>query len=317
MEFYPQIIEPLPGMADDYWSVFINQPAYSLMTDNREEPQSNRYYRPRLRIGSEEFKTLTRDTIRRHLRGEITCMYYAADPVTQLSKWACIDGDYPDALDHLMVLHRHFRDLGLCPLLEQSRRGAHLWIFLAEAVLSVHLRALILYSISTLNLPLFAGDVLAPGLEVFPRQDYLEAGRFGNGIRGPLGVHRKDFKRYWFVDAERTLSAQMALLVSSRTLTREKLLELTKGLRIEPAPLPVPKISVRVDSSRVAFSIFDHFSPPSSSTSDYKVVCPACTEKRLVITARGSRRGFYHCFSGCSTAAIRAALGQPLYVPKR
>ena len=288
-----------------------------MMTDNREEPETNRYYRPKLRVGSEEFKSLTKDTIRRHLRGEITCMFYAADPSTQLSKWACIDGDYPEAFAHLSALHSLFAKLGLKPRMEQSRRGAHLWLLSSEPVLSVQLRAFILHSISTLKLPLFTGDVQSPGLEVFPRQNYLEAGRFGNGIRGPLGVHRKDFKRYWFLDAVPTLSSQIALLLSSRVLTRIMLDGLTNGLQVEAPPVTPVQIRNSASFNRIAFSIFDHFPPPSSSSSDYKVCCPACSEKRLVITAKGSRKGFYHCFSGCSTAAIRAALGQPLSPSKQ
>ena len=169
---------------------------------------------------------------------------------------------------------------------------------------------------TVLSLPVFSGDIQAPGLEIFPRQDYLEDGRFGNGVRGPLGVHRKDFKRYWFVGASRTLSAQLCLLRASRVLTQGFLSELTNSLKLAPPPVALKSSVHRPTPARKAFSIFDHFVPPSSC-SDYKVPCPACSEKRLVITIRGSRKGFYHCFSGCSTAAIRAALGQPLFVAKR
>ena len=311
MDLFPEIIEPSAGMPDLYWSLFINQTAYSLMSDNRSEPEINRYYRPKLRLGSEAFKELTKDTIRRHLRGEVTCMFYAANPDSQSCKWVCLDADYPLGLQHLSVLQDQFLKLGLFPLMEQSRRGGHLWLLAETPLSTVQVRAFVLHTLSALDLPLFDGDVQTPGIEVFPRQNYLESGRFGNGVRGPLGVHRKDFKRYWFTGAKFTLSAQLNLLLASRTLTQERLDRFTDGLAIPPQvtdkPLPFPS-SVR----RSAFSIFDYFPIPTSSTGDYKVVCPACTAKRLVISVRGSRRGFYHCFSGCPTGAIRAALGQPL-----
>lgn len=288
-----------------------HQAAYTVMTDNRTQPEANKYYRPKLKAGSDDFRKLTKDTVRRHLRGEITCMFYAADPQTQRSKWVCVDADYSEAAQHLLILKDHFTYLGLAPLLEESRRGGHLWLFADQPLLSVQLRSFLLSVIADLKLPIFSSDVSLPGLEVFPRQDSLEAGRFGNGVRGPLGVHRKDFKRYWFQDASKSFLKQFSLLIRSRTLTQSRLITFTDGF-VRPLP-PVPSPSSQKSlHPRQAFSIFDHFPPPRSSVSDFKVSCPCCFEKRLVITAKGARRGFYHCFTGCSTAAIRAALGQPL-----
>ena len=312
MELYPQLIEPTPQMTEDYWALFVNQPAYTMMTDDRAEPETNRYYRPKLKAGSEEFKSLTRDTIRRHLRGEITCMFYASNPITQLSKWSCLDADYPGAERDLSFLRVYFESLGLCPLLEQSRRGGHLWLFFAEALKSVQVRVMLLDVITKHKLSIFTGDVNLPGIEIFPRQDYLEEGRLGNGIRGPLGVHRKDFRRYWFKDCPHQLGPQLSLLMSAKQLTQESLNRLTSGLEIPPQHVASPAAVMPGKVERSAFSIFDHFPVPARSSADYKVKCPVCFSTRLVITSRGSRKGFYHCFTGCTTAAIRAALGQPL-----
>jgi len=215
MELFPELIEPTPEMVEAYWSLFINQPAYTVMTDNRVQPEANKYYRPKLKTGPDDFKSLTKDTIRRHLRGEITCMFYAADPQNQRSKWVCVDADYPGAVSDLALLKNHFVDLGLSPLLEESRRGGHLWLFADHPLLSVQLRAFLISVFSDLKLPVFSPDVNLPGLELFPRQDFLEAGRFGNGVRGPLGVHRKDFRRYWFLDASNAFLNQFKLLMFS------------------------------------------------------------------------------------------------------
>ena len=312
MELYPQLIEPTPQMIEDYWSLFVNQTAYSMMTDNRIEPETNRYYRPKIKKNSEDFKALTRDTIRRHMRGEITCMFYAADPATQQSKWACLDGDYNGAEADLLTLHTFFTSLGLCPLLEQSRRGGHLWLLFAEPLKSVQVRALLLGAIKACDLPVYGGDTNLPGIEVFPRQDYLDDGRLGNGVRGPLGVHRKDFKRYWFKGCPPKLEAQLTFLKAAKRLNQDLLDRCTFGMTIPPRQTDTRVSLAQSQSTRQAFSIFDHFPVPARSASDYKVRCPACSSMRLVITSRGPRKGFYHCFTGCTSADIRTALGQPL-----
>lgn len=311
VEIFPELIEPSSQMAADYWSLIVNQPAYTVMTDNRSDPETNKYYRPKLNQKSDEFKALTIDTIRRHLRGEITCMFYAADPRTQRSKWACIDADYPNATSDLAILQSRFLELGLSPLLEESQRGGHLWLFADEPLLTVQLRAFLLSVAGDLDLPIFSSDGKSSGLEVFPRQDFLEGGRFGNGVRGPLGVHRKDFRRYWFHDAPRSFMSQIALLSGARRLTQPRLDAFTAGL-VMTSPPPSSSVKHKPVTSRQIFSIFDQFPPPSSGGADYKVVCPSCSKRRLVITAKGSRRGFYHCFSGCTTSSIRMALGRPL-----
>ena len=312
MALYPELIDPSPAEVEVYWNLFINQPAYSLMTDDRDHPESNRFYRPRVSRQSESFKGLTVDTVRRHMRGEITCMFYAANPLTQTCKWACLDGDYPEAIEDLKLLQNHLRQLHLNALMEGSRRGGHLWLLCAEPLPSVQVRALLLKAIRDCGLPIYAGDVRVPGIEMFPRQDFLDSGRFGNGLRGPLGVHRKDFKRYWFDDASRVHSAQLALLQDSRSLTQQRLTVLTDGLVLPEFRSEISVVHSAVNGSRKVFSIFDHFPLPARTVGDYKVLCPACSERRLVISTKGARKGFYHCFTGCTTAAIRAALGQPL-----
>ena len=311
MRSFPQLIEPAPAVVQAYWEVFINQPAYSVMTDDRENPATNRYYRPLISPQSTTYRVLKVDTIRRHLRGEITCMFYAADPLTQRSKWVCVDADYQDADLHLNLLRNGLLDRGVDPLLETSRRGGHLWFFCAEPLKSVQLRAFMLDLLGRLAIPVSAGDASRPGVELFPRQDFLESDRLGNGIRGPLGVHRKDFERYWFLGADHTLEAQMKHILEARKVEQARLDRLTEDMalpcRVAKEARSTPKLI-----TRPVFSILDHFPVPSQSGADYKVECPACASKRLVITSRGPKRGYYHCFSGCSTESIRAALGQPM-----
>ena len=52
------------------------------------------------------------------------------------------------------------------------------------------------------------------GIEVFPKHDALKPGRYGNAIRGPLGIHRGAAQRFWFDGVDEDLEKQ----IRSRTL---------------------------------------------------------------------------------------------------
>src|ERR1017187_6328944 len=71
----------------DYFRLFVNRRAYTLQS-NRPHPESDRhyYYRPSDKKTGHGL-SLTLDTIRRHLEGEITIGLYAINPATQCSKW--------------------------------------------------------------------------------------------------------------------------------------------------------------------------------------------------------------------------------------
>jgi hypothetical protein len=115
----------------DYLRLFVNRRAYTLQS-NRPRPES-----PAITTTVKDRKTrqglsLTLDTIRRHLEGEITIGLYSINPATQCSKWVAIDADYEEALADLDKLSFYLRQDGVESALENSHRGGHLWIFLAE-----------------------------------------------------------------------------------------------------------------------------------------------------------------------------------------
>src|SRR5208337_3544869 len=116
----------------DYFRLFVNRRAYTLQS-NRPHPESARhyYYRPKDKKTGQGL-SLTPDTIRRHLEGEITIGLYSINPATQCSKWVAIDADYEDALTDLHKLSFYLRQDGVESAFEKSHRGGHLWIFLAE-----------------------------------------------------------------------------------------------------------------------------------------------------------------------------------------
>jgi hypothetical protein len=98
------------------------------------------------------------------------------------------------------------------------------------------------------------------GIEIFPRQDELREGEFGNAIRAPLGVHRANMHRYWFEEATPDLVSQFAYLRRLKRLTAAELTTFTEGLSIPDEFQSRPKIEqppVTVDPSK-GFQILEH-----------------------------------------------------------
>jgi hypothetical protein len=88
----------------DYFHLFVNRCAYTLQS-NRPHPESGRHYYYRAKDKKTgQGLSLTLDTIRRHLEGEITIGLYSINPGTQCAKWVAIDADYEDSLTDLLKL---------------------------------------------------------------------------------------------------------------------------------------------------------------------------------------------------------------------
>ena len=207
---------------EDYWQLFVNRRAYVLQA-MRPHPESGRYYYFRPKAGKNgEPHSLTAATIRRHLEGELTLGVYAVNPSTQRCKWIAMDGDYKESLKHLCELQWELQQQKVEAALEQSRRGAHLWIFGAQPLLARQCRLLISGLAAKLGIPI-KGTGTAEGIEIFPKHDELKDGDFGNAIRGPLGIHRAISARFWFYGADYNLDNQLAFLKRVGKLSEEQL----------------------------------------------------------------------------------------------
>ena len=89
---------------EDYWQLFVNRRAYVLQS-MRPHAESGRYYYFRPKAGKNgEAPSLSAETVRRHLEGDLTIGVYAMSPATQRCKWIAMDGDYKDSLKHLCEL---------------------------------------------------------------------------------------------------------------------------------------------------------------------------------------------------------------------
>jgi len=313
-------LKATPELVRDYFRLFVNRRAYTLQS-MRPHPESGRhyYYRPKAK-GTERPLSLTNDTIRRHLEGELTLGLYAISPATQRCKWLAIDADYKGAMEDLVKLQYHLSEDKVQAALEMSKRGGHLWVFLKTPLLARECRIYVYNLALRLGLPV-KGAGLAEGIEVFPKHDELRPGEFGNAMRGPLGIHRGANRRYWFYGADYDLEEQMAYLEGLRKVTEEELrhfivgktmpAELSHELR---SPEPVMRCA---NPGRPEFRILDHVGKVRKVGRNYVTRCPSCAEAghdrsgdNLAIRIDDPR--FYKCWAGCTKEMIREVVGCPI-----
>jgi hypothetical protein len=297
----------------DYFHLFVNRLAYTLQS-NRPRPESARhyYYRPKDRKTGQGL-SLTFDTLRRHLEGEITIGLYAINPVTQSSKWVAIDADYEESLADLLKLRFHLRQDGVESPLENSHRGGHLWIFMAEPLPAGDCRLYVCGLALRLGIPIKRGR--RDGIEIFPKHDALKPGRFGSAIRGPLGIHRGASQRFWFDGASEDLEKQMRYLNSLPKMTRDQLTHLIAGKAVPPEPKAEPVIWR--STGEPEFRILDHINTKLRTVGRNNVTrCPSCAEDgrdrsgdNLSISIEDPRK--YICWAGCTRDMIRMAVGYP------
>ena len=311
------------ALVKTYIDLFVNRRAYTLQS-MRPDPESGRhyYYRPKDRESGGPL-LLTDKTIFDHLQGKITIGLYAINPQNQRCKWVAIDADYARAMDDLIKLQYQLTQDRVESALEMSKRGGHLWIFLAFPLLARKCRLYIYDLAQKLGVPV-KGSGLAEGIEIFPKHDEIQSGDFGNAIRGPLGIHRGAKRRFWFYGADYTLESQIGFLARLRKLTEEELDRFTAGKELPPN---IAKVRPEADAlnaqeargSRRGFWILDYVRETRVVGRNYVARCPSCAlagrdrgRDNLAILVSNPR--FYQCWAGCPKENIRAALGCPIPV---
>src|SRR5437868_4304784 len=273
-----------PALVKEYIDLFVNRRAFT-MQYMRPHPGSGRhyyyYYRPK-NWESGAALHLNEKTILDHLEGTITIGLYAINPSNQRCKWVAIDADYTNAMEDLIKLQYHLSGDRVDSALEMSKRGGHLWIFLAAPLLARKCRIYIYDLASRLGVPV-KGSGLAEGIEVFPKHDAIAAGAFGNALRGPLGVHRGAKRRFWFYGADYTLEAQIQFLKRLRRVTEDELDRFTDGKEL-PANLGKARPEAELirgqgtERSRTAFCILDHVGRTRVVGKNYVTRCPSCAQ---------------------------------------
>jgi hypothetical protein len=128
-------------------------------------------------------------TLADHLAGLRTVALSSLDQAGW-TRWACLDVDAVDGLRSLQAIARRFTDLGAPTQLEASRRGGHLWLFLAEPLPAALVRQAILGVLEYCA----ADGLTLPSIELYPDKDV--PGALGHSMRLPLGIHQRTGQRY-------------------------------------------------------------------------------------------------------------------------
>ncbi len=317
-------VKASPEVVRDYMRLFVNRRAYTLQSA-RPDPESGRhhYFRPKAR-GTGKDLSLTLDMVRRHLQGEITVGLYAINPATQRSKWVATDADYEGAMEDLLKLQYYLAEDEVQAALEMSKRGGHLWIFMASPALARECRIYIFSLALKLGMQI-KGAGLAEGIEIFPKHDELREGEFGNAIRGPLGIHRGADRRYWFYGADYDLEKQIEYLNRLRKLSEDQLRRFIAGKTMPPefdrTRASAEQSVAFVNGWGREFRILEHVGKVRKVGRNYVTQCPSCAEAgqdrsadNLAISIEDPRK--YICWAGCTKEMIRRAVGCPIPFPR-
>lgn len=317
------------SMVEEFKSIFVNRLAYVIQAHKADERGRFNYFLAARKISETEKEPIKLDAaaIAGHLMGDDTIGVYAIAPGTNTCKWIAIDADYDyeQVKADLWKLKQAFAKDGFEALLENSRRGAHLWLFLAEPIPAAICRLYVLYRANQLEIPIKVKGT-DDGIEVFPKQDGVSDGEYGNAIKAPFGIHRASMKRYWFEGADENLEDQFALIRSVKRVGRAELERLTADMKLpenEPAPAPKPFKPVptaRYTEPGKPFEILEALRANHityyKSGEQYVAPCPVCDtgERRryrwhLKISVKEPNK--YRCWRDCTADQIREALGRP------
>ncbi|HLH74006.1 MAG TPA: DEAD/DEAH box helicase family protein, partial [Chloroflexota bacterium] len=222
-----------------YRSLFIGrEDVFALAWSNQRSGKSG--WAPAVRGGwanaknaDREYLPFTDQVIERHLAGEIHAGLYPLLPQDDCRLLAC-DFDGPgwvlDALAFLDAAH----DAGVPALLERSRSGdgGHVWIFFAGRVKAAAARRLGTYLVRE-AMTVRAELDLTTYDRLFPTQDFMPKGSFGNLIALPLqGKHReRDMTIFLDPSTLEPFGDQWECLSSIEPLSVEALDSLASGIR--------------------------------------------------------------------------------------
>jgi hypothetical protein len=188
-------------------------------------------------------------------------------------------------------------------------------------VLAKHARVYIRHLAKRLSVEV-KGSGAGDGIELFPKQDAVEEGQFGNAIRGPLGVHRAANRRYWFYGAAYELEAQMDYLRNLRRVCEEQVQELISTVPDDPPRPQTPLRRTEVKLDRPHFAILEYIAMRRRVGRNWVAGCPSCaadgrdrSKDNLAISAEEPWK--YICWAGCTKEQIRAALGVPIPIRLR
>ena len=239
-----------------------------------------------------------------HLRGDITLGTYLLDEESR-ARFIVLDADDDEGFYDLLRQARKLSSEEVPAFIETSRRDAHLWLFLAEAVAGKKARA--------------CGQGLTAAynvkkVELFPKQDRATNGP-GSLIRMPFGVHRMTGRRYGFYapNGSRlapTVREQIQILSASQTVPEAAFEAYRSRVSAEPvqSDFELDEATTEVVSDRIkaAVSVLEFVSQyvELKPTANGAVgLCPFHDDHdpSFGVNDEGA---YWHCFAGCGGGSV-------------
>ncbi len=189
--------------------------------------------------------------------------------------------------------------------LEGSRRGGHLWLFLAKAIAGREARAF--------GLGLLAAHQVE-GVELFAKQNQLADGP-GSLIRMPFGVHRLTGRRYGFYTVDGsplapTIREQVYALGAAKTVPgaafeayRSFVPPRQAAASTEPPEELVGTVSDRIKASVTVLEFVSQYVELKPTASGAVGLCPFHDDHRPSFGVNEAGN-YWHCWAGCGGGSV-------------
>lgn len=181
--------------------------------------------------------------IRAHLEGRQPYGVYLL--VQDRTRALAVDFDTPD-LEGPMAFVAAAQNYGVPSYIERSKsKGYHVWIFCESGgVLAAKGRRVVRHILA---------EICHPNVEVFPKQDRLDAGSYGNFINAPLFGQLVNEGRSVFVQADnptQPCTDQWAFLADVQCISESLLDQVIELNELDvPVPRPTPVAGTRIDAT--------------------------------------------------------------------
>jgi hypothetical protein len=247
-------------------------------------------------------KPLTQNHLLLHLRGKITLGVYLLDQKSQ-SRFIVVDADDEEQYVQMVEMANILADQDIPSYLERSRRGGHLWFFFEEPIPGKDARLF--------GKGLLAAHGMPADIELYPKQDALKEGP-GSLIRLPFGIHRKDGKRYGFIDPSGVklaplLRDQIPLFFAPKTVSGATVDEFRQRRKAKPQKPEFTPSEAQGEtlsqSIKAAISVQDFVGKYVELTSVGRGHCPFHDDQNRSFSVN-AEENYWHCFAGCGGGTI-------------
>ncbi len=245
VEIFASLFVGRPDVYANRWESKTGKSGYSPACDNIWKPGICQL--PKIKCSDcafRKYSPLTNNVLQAHLRGEKVVGVYPllTDNTCRFLAFDC-DGDHWS--EDSKALLQTLMEWGLPAYRERSRSGdgAHVWLFFSEPVLARQARAL---GAMVITKTMESRPEIGLGSydRMFPNQDWMPEGGFGNLIALPLQKAARTKDNSVFIDElDRTYPEQWELLKNAQQIDRTQLLDLV-GNQVSGNSLGIEEVSI-------------------------------------------------------------------------